>query len=856
MQLNKIAFKFTIVALAVSILFIFVAYNYYSNEKKRVEESKHGELSAIGKLKTDQYIQWHQERLSEAHFFSKTPSFVAAASAICEGDSGSSESLRQSLLHIMTNNRYENIFILDTAFQPIFSAVPAKLTLDSTSVEHCKQVFTTGQLSTRDYFYCPIHKSIHYEIFAPIKDNGNKTFAVMMFSINPNDYIYALLSNWPNKSKTSETILVRQEGDSIRYLSPLKRTDNSKLSLVFSNEVIELPSVQAFNQVSGLFQGRDYAGKKVLVDLSLIPQTNYALINKIDVGELYADFNKQTIMIMLITALSVLLVALIVAWFYNLRQRSLYRKLLENKNKLEEREEQYRLIMDNSLDAILLTATNGSILSANKAAEQMFGMSEKEICERGRNGLVDLNDPNLKTLIREREITGKTKGELTFLHRDGTKFPTEITSSVFKSASGELLNGLIVRNIKERKHHENVQKILYEIARESMFINTIEELLMSVKEQLGTELDASNFYVARYLSDKKMLKQLVFINETFNSEEWPIENTLSGTVISKGESLLIKGDQINAFYKTRLSDPDFKTAKCWLGVPLKQENETVGIMVVQSYYNENAYNQQHKILLEMIAHELEIVMQRNKMINDLIEAKNKAEESDRLKSAFLANVSHEIRTPMNGILGFLELLTLPDLSSDQKEMYLNIMNKSGQRLLDTINDIIELSKIEAGQLIVNFTEVNVEELMDFQYNFFLPKAREKGLVFEIEQTAVDAVTYVTTDKHKINGIFTNLINNALKYTEVGMIKFGCYVENESLVFYVKDTGIGIPKEKQQLIFERFNQVDGMLTRQKEGAGLGLSIVQAYIHIIGGTIWLESELGKGSCFFFSIPLIKN
>nr|HPR62165.1 ATP-binding protein [Prolixibacteraceae bacterium] len=268
---------------------------------------------------------------------------------------------------------------------------------------------------------------------------------------------------------------------------------------------------------------------------------------------------------------------------------------------------------------------------------------------------------------------------------------------------------------------------------------------------------------------------------------------------------------------------------------------------------ENAYNLQHKILLEMIAHELETVIQRNKMIDDLIVAKNKAEESDRLKSAFLANVSHEIRTPMNGILGFLELLTEPDLSENQKEMYLDIMNKSGQRLLETINDIIELSKIESGQMNVNIEAVNIYEIIDFQYKFFAPKVFAKGIELQLVQGNVDGGFNLLTDKVKLNGILTNLMNNALKYTDEGKIKIGANIEIDKVVFYVEDTGIGIPSDKQLSIFERFNQVDNRLTRTKEGAGLGLSIVKAYVQLLDGNIWLESELGKGSCFYFSLPL---
>ena len=376
--------------------------------------------------------------------------------------------------------------------------------------------------------------------------------------------------------------------------------------------------------------------------------------------------------------------------------------------------------------------------------------------------------------------------------------------------------------------------------------------MLDVKDQLSLVLDTSNFYVASYSENSNSLKQIVFINETVKSEEWPVEGTLSGLVVCSGESILANRNYIEHFYIHRKNDPNYIMAKSWLGVPLRVDNQVFGVMVVQSYQTENAYNLQHKILLEMIAHELETVIQRNKMIDDLIVVKNKAEESDRLKSAFLANVSHEIRTPMNGILGFLELLTEPDLSENQKEMYLDIMNKSGQRLLETINDIIELSKIESGQMNVNIEAVNIYEILEFQYKFFTPKVRTKGIEIQFEHENIDKGLNLFTDRVKLNGILTNLMNNALKYTDEGKIKIGAIVEVNRVVFFVEDTGIGIPSDKQSSIFERFNQVDNRLTKTKEGAGLGLSIVKAYIQLLNGEIWLESELDKGSCFYFSLP----
>ncbi len=246
------------------------------------------------------------------------------------------------------------------------------------------------------------------------------------------------------------------------------------------------------------------------------------------------------------------------------------------------------------------------------------------------------------------------------------------------------------------------------------------------------------------------------------------------------------------------------------------------------------------------------ITERKKSEEELIKAKEKAEESNRLKSAFLANVSHEIRTPMNGILGFLHLLKDFDVTRDEKETYINIINASGERLLNTINDLIEISKIESGQLQVYLSEVNTSEIMDYYYLFFKQQADEKKLTFKISERVPGDLSWIQTDKHKLNAILTNLIRNAIKFTAAGFVEFGNYIKENQMVFYVKDSGIGISPDQFEIIFDRFVQADNSNTRPFEGSGLGLPIVKAYIDKMNGQLWFDSEVGVGSTFYFSIP----
>ena len=246
------------------------------------------------------------------------------------------------------------------------------------------------------------------------------------------------------------------------------------------------------------------------------------------------------------------------------------------------------------------------------------------------------------------------------------------------------------------------------------------------------------------------------------------------------------------------------------------------------------------------------ISERKQAEMNLILAKEKAEESNRLKTAFINNMSHEIRTPLNGINGFLELLQNIDYDAVYKQDYIDIVNISSKRLINTISDIMVISEIEAGYIDVFIEDVYVNKMLVELYDSFSIEAKDKGFKLIQTPSLSDDEALILTDKYKLNRILSNLVKNAIKFTQKGVVAFGYELITDTLKFYVKDTGVGIAENRQQAIFNRFEQADIDDTRAFEGSGLGLTIAKSYVEMLGGKIWFKSEEGIGTEFMFTIP----
>lgn len=485
---------------------------------------------------------------------------------------------------------------------------------------------------------------------------------------------------------------------------------------------------------------------------------------------------------------------------------------------ISESEEMFRGIFENhAAIKLIVNPKDGKILKANKTAANFYGFSLHDLKKATFFDLCILPRKEIIKLLKKAKAT--------------TKLQFEIKQ---KNTKGNVIDVLVFSGNVFVNNDEYLHLIVYDISR---------------RKKIEKQLNLLNIAIVQspiifLITDNKGI--IEYINPYFTE----ITGYTKKEVYGKKPNILNSGTHNKTFFehlwKTVLS------GKIWKGeIKNKKKNG--------EFYWENAIiapilDEDNKITHFIGV--MEDVTESKKILSDLILAKEKAEESDRLKSAFLANMSHEIRTPMNGILGFTSLLSEPHLSDEKKDKYIQIIHKSGERLLNTVNDIVEVSKIEAGMISITHSFINVIEITEEILNFFQPQAHSKGLILNFETGIKDKNILISTDKNKLESILTNLIKNAIKYTDTGKIMVSCQLKNAFIEFCVEDTGIGIPANRQNAIFNRFEQADIEDTRALEGSGLGLAISKSYVELLGGKISVESELDKGSKFTFTIPFTNT
>ena len=644
----------------------------------------------------------------------------------------------------------------------------------------------------------------------------------------------------------------------------------------------------------------------------------------------------------------------------------------------EKSESKLKTILDNSFNLIVHFDLDGKIIYCNNSYLEVLGYDPKELISKNIFSLFHPEErEKAKTVIFKSLIASGTGNvECRVLTKDGYY---RVIDHRFRLFKGDMIKKDTIlmssQDISDRKRNEMILKVQRNLAYAIITCKNFNDFYSVIEKEINSIMEVNNLYVAFYNEQTGRFRLEGIIDEKDTIEEWDSEGSLTGYMFRFGKPCIFYKNDILKLHEEGEIIVIGTMAEVWLGAPVIRTGKTIGAIVIQNYDNPNAFYRSDLEIIEIIANEITIfidkmeaeermrklttaviqspasvvitdkngniefvnpkfseltgysyeetigenprilksgkqsdeifsdlwqtissgkewrgelqnkkkngdfywedisispifnengkivnyvgvkedITDRKKLITDLIAAKERAEESDRLKTAFLQNISHEIRTPMNGILGFIELLQEPDTSGEEQKEYIEIIEKSGNRMLTTINDIINVSKIEAGIVSLQLSKVDIVQIVNDVANFFRPEIEKKGMKIITDMPHFEKNTTIESDFDKVFAIFTNLVKNAIKYSIEGTITVG-FIKRDTIVeCFVKDTGIGIPAERQSTVFERFTQADMNSKRSSEGAGLGLSIVKGYINLLGGRIYLQSEPGIGSKFTFELPL---
>lgn len=856
---------FILLTIAISLIIAIGTYAYYITQKQSIIQEKKDDLKGIASLKADQLNQWHLERNADANVLVKSPFFVRAVQQLkAQGIDPLLEQDFYAQLQLFNKYYgYDNLILADTSGKLLVSVIETDSVVDDTTARQISQAIKSDKIYFTDIYFCKQHNKYHYDIIVPVWNNLPYPLMVVIVRIDPEDLLFPIINSWPTESPTAESLIAKREGDFAVFVNSPRHSSQQPLQKKIPLTDTLVPAVKAILGFIGFVEGDDYRGVAVLSYVHQLKDMPWYMVVKIDKSELYKDLNFRTGIILLTGLLLIIITSASLVSIYSFRQRGFYKYLLAQELALTTSETRNRTTLYSIGDAVITTDTKGVVMQMNPVAERLTGWNEKEavgktigkvfniIAEQSRQ---IVQNP-VERVLAEGKIVGLANHTL-LISKQGHEIPVADSGAPIISAEGEILGVVLVFRDqtaeREAQHALEVSEERYALVIAASeqgiwdwHVDTNEVYYSEQwKKQIGYEdhelKNDFNTWVEHLHPDERESCQ----DAVFSYLKQPVEHFVldfrfrhkDGTyrwIHNKASSLINNEGIVIRLIGIHTDFTERKQAE----IELLEKQQAI-----------EAQNEEYCALNE----EYMSVNEELKTTNEnLLTAVEKAQESDRLKTAFLNNLSHEIRTPLNAIIGFGDFLGNPDLDCEEQSKFVAIIQKNGFQLASIINDIVSMATIEAGQEVLREMETNIREVIEVVHQQYLKATNHKALEFIIENTLDETEAQVFCDETKLTQMLGNLVGNAIKFTEKGSIRISCFIKGDMLHFFVNDTGIGIPKEFHRDIFERFRQIEPDSSKLYGGNGLGLAITKAYAELMGGEIWVESSPGNGSCFHFTI-----
>jgi PAS domain S-box-containing protein len=856
---------YILVAVLVVAVFGLAAFFSFSAHEARVRLAVQENLSSIAELKSKQLSEWMKERRGDVNVLFVNEGFSAQTKVYLENlqnpkaaqdtKAAVAQSLSKKRLHdwfasIQIHFDYSEAFFLDNLgtirFQMSESAQPILGSPSEAVSRAAAESLRSGKGEFVDFYKDKdgSAQNIRLAFVAPIFDPSSPSsdaarlpLGCMVVLVDPNKYLYPLIQRWPTPSPTSESMLVRRDGDDVLYLNELRFHKDAALRLRFPLNGENIPSVRAVQGEVGFLENCvDYRGVPVVADVRPVPDTPWFLVNRLDKAEAYAQLRTDGWTAILFSVSAIIVVILTVAGLY-FRQRGQTRFLrssLAAAEAIRKSENQYYNLFntigegfcviemvfdaqDKPVDYRILEA-NLAFQEINDAFESKTGLTTTQDGELGLRSAMLTNDLHLFALLGKIALTGESmRSEI-----KSTSLNHYFNVSAHRVGKPEQRHvAILLDDVTANKRAE---------AKVNTLARVIEQCPVSV---VITDPNGVIQFVNLFFTQRTGYSVEEVVGKTprlLKSGKTPPERFVElWTTIKSGKNW--SGELFN-----RTKDGRAYTELAHIAPVMDEKNQIIHFVAVK-----------------------EDVTASNETALALLNAKQTAEHANAAKGEFLATMSHEIRTPMNGVIGMTGLLLNTDLTEEQRR-YAEIVRTCADSLLVLINDILDFSKIEAGKLDLESVDFELDTLLHETATMMAERIHKKGLAF-ISSVTPGTPCLLRGDSGRLRQMLINLIGNAFKFTSQGEIVVRVSLQSETaesvvLHFSVRDTGLGIPNNKLGSLFQKFSQVDVSTTRKFGGTGLGLAISKQLAELMAGEIGVKSEEGKGSEFWFTVRLAKQ
>ncbi|MBI5648335.1 MAG: PAS domain S-box protein [Ignavibacteriae bacterium] len=801
------------------------------------------QLTAISTIKVHQIEQWRKERLGDAAVLNSSLLFKEAAREwMRSGDVSLQEKLLQRISAMTVYYGYNDVILTDTLGNILLSTGGSSGEVDGEMRHMCERALRAGRPLLSDVYPGRDSSETHIAVVAPLIDPSStrsSAFGLVILQSRTLTSLDTLVRFWPVLSPTAEAMLVQGYAQEVHFLNDVGHGTASMTRLRFPLSRTELPSVRAVLGARGILTGRDHRGVRVLAYVMAVPDSPWLLVSKIGVDEVFAPLWREGAGI----GITVVLLMAVVCLGFVLVQKS-----RNTARDHYEREEKLSVTLRAIGDGVLVTDADGRITRINRVTEILTGWSEQEALGRPVEEVFRIVNAETRVPVvvpvARVLVTGEQHGlsnNTLLIARDGSECPIDDSAAPIHDADGTLIGVIMVfRDVSEERRARQALHSINTTLEQLVQARTSE--LRESEERFRTLIEAAASVIVALAPDESILE--------FNPEAQKVFGRSREDVLGKNYVETFIPESARAEVRNDIR-------KVLTGVPTRgHENPITRADGTQRIISWNASPlpdvQGRSSGIIAVGHD---ITERVRAEAELLAAKERAERSDKLKDAFIANISHEVRTPLNSILGFTEILrerVHPYQTADLARIFDRIQAGS-DRLTRTIDLILNVSRMQAGDTLLRAAPVDVSIMVSKVLDGLAPLAANKSIGLDFHNDS-EGTTIIQADEYLLSQALINLVDNAIKFTRQGSVTVHLRRTDGRLLLDVTDTGVGISEEYLPHLFKAYSQEETGMTKTYQGIGLGMTLVKQYCDVHGVPITVRSKKHEGSTFSLDLSAL--